>query len=241
MEGKQFSKSKGWYIDADKAIKEFGSDNLRYYLTTLIPESSDSSYTWKGFEAKINGELANNIGNFINRSLSFFHKNWKEGIEGKHFESFFESGGARALKGLIESYHEALDKIQIKKGLDLLMQIGQQANGYFSDRAPWAQIKEDEEAAKETIAHSAIYAFYLSALFEPYLPNLSSKIKAYFCEAGEEASKKYFQAAYLGDMDGVKEFFSKEKVALVKKPKGLVKKVDADRIKELEEELKAKA
>lgn len=237
LEGKQFSKSKGWYIDADKAVKEFGTDNLRYYLTTLIPESTDSSYTWKGFEAKINGELANNIGNFINRSLSFFFKNWKEGIEGKHFESFFSTDKANELKTLIENYHQALEKFQIKRGLETLMQIGQAANGYFSDRAPWAQIKEDEQACKETIAHSAVYAFFLGALFEPYLPNLSGKIQAYF---GEELgdSKK---AAYMGDMEGVKAFFSIDTVALAKKPKGLVKKIDSDRVKELEEELKAKA
>ncbi len=236
LEGKQFSKSKGWYIDADKAVKEFGSDNLRYYLTTLIPESTDSSFTWQGFEAKINGELANNIGNFINRSLSFFFKNWKEGIESKHFMSFFDSAHAKELQEMVTTYLDHLDQVHIKKGLDVVMQIGQKANGYFSDRAPWAQIKEDEEATKETIAHSAIYAFYLGALFSPYLPNLSSKIKAYFGEDCEKA----FTAAYRNETTTVREFFSKEVVALAKKPKGLVKKIDSDRVKELEEELKSK-
>lgn len=237
LEGKQFSKSQGWYIDADKAVKEFGADNLRYYLTTLIPETTDSSYTWKGFEAKINGELANNIGNFINRSLSFFFKNWKEGIEGSHFSSFFESAEAKELKTLIEEYHQALEKFQIKKGLETLMHIGQKANGYFSDRAPWAQIKEDEEACKETIAWSSVYAFFLGALFEPYLPALAGKIQAYFGEDLGEARS----AAYNGDFDAVKNFFSVEKFALAKKPKGLVKKVEAERINELEEELRNKA
>ena len=237
LEGKQFSKSQGWYIDADKAVKEFGADNLRYYLTTLIPETTDSSYTWKGFEAKINGELANNIGNFINRSLSFFFKNWKEGIEGSHFSSFFESAEAKELKTLIEEYHQALEKFQIKKGLEILMHIGQKANGYFSDRAPWAQIKEDEEACKETIAWSSVYAFFLGALFEPYLPALAGKIQAYFGEDLGEARS----AAYNGDFDAVKNFFSVEKFALAKKPKGLVKKVEAERINELEEELRNKA
>lgn len=237
LEGKQFSKSKGWYIDADKAVKEFGADNLRYYLTTLIPESTDSSYTWKGFEAKINGELANNIGNFINRSLSFFFKNWKEGIEGKHFSTFFGSNEEKDLIALIQDYHQALEKFQIKRGLETLMQIGQKANGYFSDRAPWAQIKEDEEACKETIAHSAIYAFVLGALFEPYLPELAGKIQAYF---GEGASEALF-GAYNADLEKVASFFNQEQVSLAKKPKGLVKKVDADRIGELEAELSSKA
>ncbi len=238
LEGKQFSKSKGWYIDADKAINEFGSDGLRYYLTTLIPESNDSSYTWTGFEAKINNELANNIGNFVNRCLTFFYKNWTEGIEAKHFQSFFETENFKNLETHIKEYHELLDKVQIKRGLEHLMALGQIANTYFSDRAPWAQIKAEEtqEDAAETIAHSAIYAFVLGIFFKPYLPELSSKILAYFGEQSDEL----VQATYAGNFDELKAMFS-ETFSLVKKPKGLVKKIDADRIKELVEELKAKS
>src|SRR5690554_6750325 len=81
LEGKQFSKSKGWYVDAVEAIETFGSDALRFYLTSLIPETSDSSFTWKGFELKINSELANNIGNFINRVMKFSASKFPEGIK----------------------------------------------------------------------------------------------------------------------------------------------------------------
>ncbi|MGK0367488.1 MAG: methionyl-tRNA synthetase, partial [Thermoproteota archaeon] len=180
LEGKQFSKSKGWYVDAQSAIEEFGPDGLRYYLTTLIPEASDSSYTWEGFQAKINNELANNIGNFVNRCLTFFYKNWETGIEAKHFESFFTSDAFAKIEKHIKEYHEIVDKVQIKKGLEHIMQLGQTANVYFSDRAPWAQIKEDNDAAAETIAHSAVYAFTLACLFKPYLPTLSGNILSYF-------------------------------------------------------------
>jgi methionyl-tRNA synthetase len=236
LDGKQFSKSSGWYIDSEKAINEFGSDGLRYYLTTLIPETNDSSFTWNGFEAKINNELANNIGNFVNRCLTFFYKNWTDGIDAKQFESFFKSDSFENLKNNIKEYHELLDKVQIKKGLEHVMALGQVANTYFSDRAPWAQIKEDNDAAAETIAHSAIYAFTLGCLFKPYLPELSSNILAYF----GELPKSTYAKTYQGDFTELQELFSK-KFALVKKPKGLVKKVEADRIKELIEELKVKA
>ena len=235
LEGKQFSKSSGWYIDSEKAVNEFGSDGLRYYLTTLIPETNDSSYTWSGFEAKINNELANNIGNFVNRCLTFFYKNWKEGIEPSHFESFFNSSAFKDLETHITEYHKLLDGVQIKKGLEHIMALGQVANTYFSDRAPWAQIKEDDAAASETIAHSAIYAFTLGCLFKPYLPEFSSKILAYF---GEQPPQLYSKT-YQGDFSDLKELFS-SKVSLVKKPKGLVKKIDGERIKELVEELKLK-
>jgi len=235
LEGKQFSKSSGWYIDSEKAINEFGSDGLRYYLTTLIPETNDSSFTWNGFEAKINNELANNIGNFVNRCLTFFYKNWTDGIEARYFDSFFKSDSFKYLQNNIKEYHEHLDKVQIKKGLEHIMALGQVANTYFSDRAPWAQIKEDDAAAAETIAHSAIYAFTLGCLFKPYLPELSSKILAYFGELTDSIYAKTYQ----GDFSELQKLFS-NKFALVKKPKGLVKKIEADRIKELIEELKAK-
>jgi methionyl-tRNA synthetase len=233
LEGKQLSKSSGWYVDAEKAVNEFGADALRYYLTTLIPESSDSSFTWEGFEAKINNELANNIGNFVNRCLTFFYKNWTDGIEGDKFLSFFESENFSDLQTRVKEINGTLDKVQIKKALEQIMALGQVANVFFSDRAPWAQIKEDDNAAQETIAHSAIYALTLACLFTPYLPTLSRKIKEYFGELDQELIKDI----YVGEFSLLKEFVAKG-VALKKKPKGLVQKIENDRIKELVEELK---
>jgi len=236
LEGKQFSKSKGWYVDSDKAVEEFGVDAMRYYLTSLIPETNDSSFTWEGFEAKINNELANNIGNFVNRCMTFFFKNWKEGIDGETFLSFFETDDFKDLKSQIKTINETLDGIQIKKALEQIMHLGQTANTFFSDRAPWAQIKEDDNAAKTTIAHSAVYALTLACLFKPYLPVLSGKIIEYFGELSDDLMKDI----YTGEFEELKEYLAKG-VTLTKKPKGLVAKIDNDRIKELNEELRAKS
>jgi methionyl-tRNA synthetase len=225
--GKQFSKSQGWYVDAEEAIHEFGSDNLRYYLTTLIPENNDSSFTWEGYEARVNNELANNIGNFVNRSMSFFKKNWPEGIEESKFHAFFETDRSDNIKKTIEEFHEAIDNYQIKKGLELLMGLGNEANLYFSDEAPWAQFKEDVDKAADTIAFSAVYTAILAVLFEPYLPNLSQKARDYFTGLEEIKSE-----IYNGEIESLKKIFSGN-VVLAKKPKGLVKKVEAERIKEL--------
>jgi methionyl-tRNA synthetase len=235
LEGKQFSKSKGWYIDSDKAVEEFGVDALRYYLTTLIPETNDSSFTWEGFEAKINNELANNIGNFVNRCLTFFYKNWESGIEAETFATFFKADAFTHMQASVKEINESLDKVQIKKALEQIMHLGQTANTFFSDRAPWAQIKEDDNLAKETIAHSAVYALTLACLFTPYLPVLSSKIKEYF----GDISPELLQDIYTGEFKLMQEFFAKG-VTIQKKPQGLVQKIEKDRIKELVEELKRK-
>ncbi len=229
LAGKQFSKSKGWYVDANKAADEFGTDALRYYLTTLIPESNDSSFTWEGLEAKINNELANNIGNFVNRCMTFFFKNWEEeGIASAHFESFFKSDDFSELKSGIEEVQKMLDEVQIKRALEKIMSLGQIANTFFSDRAPWAQIKESREECAETIAHSAIYAFSLACLFKPFLPTLSHNILSYFPNVSDEL----IQDVYIGRFELFRDYVSKG-ISLTSKPSGLVPKIDKDRIKEL--------
>ena len=233
LAGKQFSKSKGWYVDADKAIEEFGSDALRYYLTTLIPENNDSSFTWEGFEAKLNNELANNIGNFVNRCMTFFYKNWtEEGIKADHFNSFFDTEDFKKLKESVTDINRSMDDIQIKRSLEKIMQLGQEANTFFSDRAPWAQIKEDKELCAQTIAHSSIYAYTLACLFKPFLPQLSRNILSYFEGTTEEIEKD----VYTGEFDKFKSFVGSG-IKLMKKPSGLVPKIDAARIKELSDKI----
>jgi methionyl-tRNA synthetase len=236
LEGKQFSKSKGWYVDAHEAIDTFGTDALRFYLTSLIPETADSSFTWKGFEAKINSELANNIGNFVNRGMKFFYKNWQSGIPAEVAFSFFKTDHAKKLQERIKAYHETMTEISIKGGLEELMKLGFDANAYFSERAPWAQFKTDPKLAEETIAHSAIYVIYLGVLFEPFLPKLASDIQSYFGPMNADMKKKI----YMGEESAVKEYIGANLLLKVE-PQGLVPKIDSKVIEALEAKLKEKA
>lgn len=236
LEGKQFSKSKGWYVDAEEAITQFGSDALRFYLTSLIPETSDSSFTWKGLELKINSELANNIGNFINRSMKFSAKNWPEGMKAEKFESFFKDHGS-TVESFIKEYHELLDSYQIKRGQDHLMNLGSKVNQFITERAPWSEFKTDQEKAAETIAISTVYVLVIGTFFAPYLPQLSKSILAYFGLTSEsEVVKKIYQ----GDMKALKDFF-KDGFKLQIEPQGLVPKIDPKVIEELNLKLQEKA
>ncbi len=235
LEGKQFSKSKGWYVDAVEAIDTFGSDAMRFYLTSLIPETSDSSFTWKAMELKINSELANNIGNFINRAMKFAHKNWPEGISSQTFNAFYNDH-QKGVEEWIREYHELLDSYQIKKGQEHLMSLGSKVNLFITEKAPWTQFKTDQEAAKETIAVSAAYVLVLGAFFAPYLPQLSKSILSYF---GLNAESEVVNKIYQGDLSVLKNFFSKD-FTLAVEPTGLVPKIDSKLIDELNEKLQAK-
>lgn len=236
LEGKQFSKSKGWYVDAEEAITQFGSDALRFYLTSLIPETNDSSFTWKGMELKINSELANNVGNFINRAMKFSASKFPEGIEAAKFAPFF-ADHVKDVESFIKEYHELLDSYQIKKGQEHIMGLGSKVNLFITERAPWTEFKTDPEKAKETIAISAAYVLVIGTFFAPYLPQLSKSILSYFGLTSEsEVVKKIYQ----GDMSALKDFFSVD-FKLQVEPQGLVPKIDPKVIEDLDLKLKEKA
>ncbi|MGE3609732.1 MAG: methionine--tRNA ligase [Bacteriovoracaceae bacterium] len=236
LEGKQFSKSKGWYVDADEAINQFGSDALRFYLTSLIPETSDSSFTWKGLELKINSELANNIGNFINRAMKFSASKFPEGISADKFNSFFTKN-VKEVETFIKEYHELLDSYQIKRGQEHLMALGSKVNQFITERAPWTEFKTDPEKAKETIATSAAYVLVIGTFFTPYLPQLSKSILSYF---GLNADSDVVKKIYQGDLTALKNFFANG-FKLQVEPQGLVPKIDTKLIDELDKKLKERA
>ena len=236
LEGKQFSKSKGWYVDADEAITQFGSDALRFYLTSLIPETADSSFTWKAMELKINSELANNIGNFVNRAMKFSAKNWPEGMKANKFDPFFSSHAAD-VETFIKDFHELLDSYQIKKGQDHIMGLGSKVNLFITERAPWTEFKADPEKAAETIAISTVYVLVIGTFFAPYLPQLSKSILSYF---GLTSESEVVKQIYQGDMKALKVFFAHD-FKLHVDPQGLVPKIDPKVIEELDLKLKEKA
>ena len=74
LEGRQFSKSEGWYIDSDDFFKRYTADQIRYTIASNAPETSDSEFTWKDFQFRCNSELLGKYGNLVNRVMVFAHK-----------------------------------------------------------------------------------------------------------------------------------------------------------------------
>lgn len=233
LEGKQFSKSTGHYVDAHAAMKDFGQTALRYYLLSILPETTDSSFSWDQMQAKVNNELANNIGNFLNRCLKFTQKNWAEGMPGKYFEGFNQTEHATELISDLKELNELLDGYSIKKGIEKVMNIGQKANNFFSDSAPWAQIKVDVDAAGKTLAYSAIYSLVLGVVLKPFLPELSASILNHFKSITND---EVLMDLYAGDLSKLDSIF-KDGLHLTQTVEALVPKIDDDLIKKMYEEL----
>ncbi len=236
LEGKQFSKSTGHYVDAHAAMKDFGQNALRYYLLSILPESTDSSFSWEQMQAKVNNELANNIGNYLNRCLKFTQKNWPDGMPGEYFSGFAASEGGAELKADLQELHEYLDSSQIKKGIEKAMNIGQKANNFFSDNAPWAQIKVDKDLAGKTLAYSSLYALCLGVVFAPFLPKLSADILNHFKEKLNDDIKTKI---YNGELEVLNDLFANGH-HFSEKVEALVPKIEDELIARMYEELKAK-
>ncbi len=233
--GKQFSKSQGHYVDAVEAVKEFGPDAIRYYLTAILPEYADSSFTWEGLGARVNGELANNIGNLVSRCLKFFQKHWPEGLPQAKFDSFFSSPMASEYEAGIKAHKEILDGRNFRPGLEAVMALGIKTNLQFTERAPWAQVKVDKEAAAETIAHTSIQILMLGILLSPYLPKLSSTLLLAFPGLTQDIKR----GLYKGDVGALKKVFAGTfRLGVV--PDMLVPKIDEKRLAELASQLAAK-
>lgn len=240
--GKQFSKSQGHYVDAKEAISEFGADAIRYYLISILPENADSSFTWEDFAAKINGELANNIGNLFSRCLKFFLKQWPEGMPAQKFQSFTDSDLAPAFVEHFLAMKNSLDHKNFKKALEEVMKFGLVVNQLFTLRAPWSSIKTDKEAASSAIASTTVAIFLLGIMFKPFLPGLSKKMLTPFSEllGSSEDLKLYREVDSLEKLKiRINEIFD-EHFILGIMPDMLVPKVDDKRIVELSSKLASK-
>ena len=234
LQGKQFSKSSGWYVDAKEALQKFGSDALRYYLISILPEHSDSSFTWEGFQAKVNNELANNIGNLINRSLKFWEKNWPDGIDSSQFKSFESNSLYQEVINVSKKHSELINQKEMKKALEEIMRLGHLSNEYFSNEAPWAQIKEDPKLAAQTIAHTGCLIVCIGTLLAPHLPNLSENILSHFGTISDDFKRRL----YTGDLNVLFEIFN-DSFKPTKTPKALVPKIPDEVIEKLQEDLVA--
>lgn len=175
FEGQKFSKSRGWGIDVRDFLRFFPADTLRYALTVNLPEKSDSDFYLKDFQARINNELADTVGNFVNRTLAFTEKNFGGQVP--------KLGALNALdEAMIRNLHEAPERIsgfyeqyRFREGLQETMNLARAANKYFNDSEPWNTVKSSRDRCATTLHISMQVVRGLAILLEPVVPATSNR------------------------------------------------------------------
>ncbi|PYV39986.1 MAG: methionine--tRNA ligase, partial [Acidobacteria bacterium] len=170
IEGKKLSTSRNWAVWVDDYLAVFPPDPLRYYLSANAPENKDADFAWKDFQTHNNSELADVLGNLINRSLAFVEK---------HFEAKVPAAGElsgedRAILGAAEQATReigaSLEDFQVRAAVGQLMDLARKGNKYFNDTAPWTTLKTDRSRCGTTLNTTLQLEAALAVLMEPFLP-----------------------------------------------------------------------
>ena len=178
LEGDKFSTSRNWAVWLHEFIEAHPNriDELKYVLTAIAPESKDSEFTWKEFQTRVNSELADILGNFVNRTLVLTHKYYQGVIpnpgsyskEDEELITEIESTPSRVEK-LIYAY-------KLREAQSEWMNLARIGNKYLADQEPWKVIKTDPERVKTILYLSNILTTQLALIGRPFLPGTSDRL-----------------------------------------------------------------
>eukprot|EP00262_Sarcandra_glabra_P020925 TRINITY_DN8529_c0_g2_i2.p1 TRINITY_DN8529_c0_g2~~TRINITY_DN8529_c0_g2_i2.p1 ORF type:complete len:812 (+),score=137.57 TRINITY_DN8529_c0_g2_i2:37-2436(+) len=182
-EAGKFSKSKGVGVFGNDAKDtKIPVEVWRYHLLTNRPEVSDTLFTWADLQAKLNSELLNNLGNFINRVLSFIAKPPGLGYDST-IPDVLNAESHQLTKTLAEKvgkhaeqYLEAMEKVKLKQGLKTAMSISSEGNAYLQDSQFWKLYKEDPTSCSIVMKTSVGLVYLLASLLEPFMPSFSVEV-----------------------------------------------------------------
>ena len=180
LEGDKFSTSRNWAVWLHEYLERHPDkiDELKYTLTSIAPESKDSEFTWVEFQNRVNNELADILGNFVNRSLVLTHK-YYEGV----VPSVNLSGKELDLIQTIKDYPQKIEKLlyqyKIREAQAEVMNLARLGNKYLAEEEPWKLQKTDPERVKEILYLSLQITGSLGLLLEPFLPIKAKQIREF--------------------------------------------------------------
>jgi methionyl-tRNA synthetase len=179
LEGDKLSTSRNHAVWLHEYLEEFPGkqDELRYVLTSILPETSDSEFTWKDYQARINNELVAILGNFVNRVMILMHKFYDGKVESDSGIIALNNDGINADLGrFYDELERSLETYKFRQGMQTVMEIARLGNRYLTEKEPWKTIKTDPEDAKIALHNCLILIGHLAACLQLFLPATAKKI-----------------------------------------------------------------
>jgi methionyl-tRNA synthetase len=176
LEGKKLSTSRNYAVWLNEYLEKFEPDPLRYALASILPETKDTDFSWREFQARNNNELADILGNFVNRTLTFAKKYFENKVPEIFELENIDNEMISKLKEYADKIAENYENFKIRDGVFETMNLARHANKYFNDTEPWRTIKENPKRASTTINICLQTVRALAILFEPVLPFSARKI-----------------------------------------------------------------
>lgn len=223
----KMSKSRGNVIYADDLVDLFGVDAVRYYLLAEMPYASDGSITYENMIERYNADLANTLGNLVNRTIA---------MTNKYFDGVVQPGDVTEeldgeLKALAVETVGKVDKLlseyRVSDTLDAIFTLAKRCNKYIDETAPWALAKDESKKARlGTVLYNLLESIrFVAVLLSPFLPETSEKILAQI-------------KTDIKDYDSLSAFGALKAGTVVGKAEPLFARIDA---KEMFEKIEARA
>lgn len=174
----KMSKSKGNVIYADDLVNIFGVDAVRYYVLHEIPYDNDGSITWDLLVERINSDLANILGNLVNRTIAMTNKYFDGIVTNPKVNEPVDDELKEIALAMPQKVQTLMDEYKASKALDEIFVLLRRTNKYIDDTMPWALAKEEDKKDRlATVLYNLIEAIRFAAIaLEPYMPSTSTKI-----------------------------------------------------------------
>ncbi|HEM6117146.1 methionine--tRNA ligase [Streptococcus pluranimalium] len=179
MQDGKMSKSKGNVVYPEMLVERFGLDSLRYYLMRSLPVGSDGTFTPEDYVGRINYELANDLGNLLNRTVAMINKYFGGQIpDYKENVTDFDADLSDFVAENLKLYHQNMDAVDYPRALEAIWNIISRTNKYIDETAPWVLAKEDgdKEQLEAVMAHLAASLRVVAHLIQPFMMETSNAI-----------------------------------------------------------------
>lgn len=174
----KMSKSKGNVLYADTLVSFFGVDAVRYFVLHEMPFDNDGIISWELMVERINSELANTLGNLVNRTISMVNKYFKGVVQNKGIEDSFDMELKETALQAPAKVKEKMDKLRVADAISEVFVLFKRCNKYIDETMPWILAKEEKDHERlETVLYNLVESICIGAsLLKPFMPETSAKI-----------------------------------------------------------------
>ena len=180
LEGDKLSTSRNHAVWLHEYLEEFPGkqDELRYVLTSILPETSDSEFTWKDFQSRVNNELVAILGNFVNRVMVLSHKYFGGAVQIGSPLTQTDNEVLSTLAIFPKEIEQSVSQYRFREALSNFMNVARLGNKYLADEEPWKVYKDDPDRVKTVLYVASQIVANLALFAQPFLPKTAKKLFA---------------------------------------------------------------